>query len=119
MKHILIILVILSLTTPAFCELTQTDLDKIQKIVEASETRMKEYVDIKFDAVDKQFASMDKRITDSRNLTYALIAFIGVVIGIPIWRDRKDRKFEKQIEIQVATLTQEVEALKNQQMPTP
>ena len=82
MKYFVITLLILSVTISAFADLTTTDLEKIEKIVEKSETRMKEYVNIKIE-------SIDKRITDTRNSSYALIGLISVVIGIPLWRTEK------------------------------
>lgn len=111
-----------AITLPAIAELTDDDLNKIRLIVKeevkseikaeiaASEIRMKEHVNTKFEGVDKQFASMDKRITDARNLGYALIALIGVVIGIPAWQNRRDRDEKKKIE----ELTQRLEALEQQ-----
>ena len=63
---------------------------------------MREYVDIKISGIDT-------RITDTRNLSYALIAFIGVVIGIPVWRNRKD---DRDLKKQVETLTAELQILK-------
>lgn len=128
MKYFVVSLIILGvLSTSAFAELNDNDLNKIRLIVKeevkteikASETRMKEYVDIKIDGfetrVNDQFDSMNKRITDTKNLTYVLIAFIGAVIVIPLWRDRKDRKLEKQVE----TLIQEIETLKKQRITAP
>lgn len=124
MKTILVLLILCCvIALPALGELTEADLNKISLIINesekriraeikteirASETRMKEYV-------DKQFESVDKRITDARNLGYALIGLIAVVIGVPAWRNRKDRTLEKQIEV----LTQEVEALKQQRIVSP
>jgi len=111
---------LLSTVLSAQAELTQDDLDKIQKIVDATETRLKEYVNIKIDPLEKnmnnQFEHVDKRITDTRNTIYALIALIIVAIGLPAWRDRKDRKFESQIEKQIETLTAEMENLKNERI---
>ncbi|MCG9133151.1 hypothetical protein J5I95_15850 [Candidatus Poribacteria bacterium] len=113
MKYILATLLLLTITMPAMAELSQNDLEQIQKIVDKSETRIKEYVDLKIDNLEKnvnqRFADIDKRITDARNLTYALIALIGVIVGIPAWRNRKDNHtLEKQIEI----LAQDIETLK-------
>ena len=90
------------LSLPAFAELTPEDLDKIRLIVNESidkkisesEKRMKEYMDIRFNAVDKRFDdfkdSVNKRFDDvnkdfdhANNLTYALIALIVVAVGIP------------------------------------
>lgn len=115
MKYFVTIFVLLNIVLSAHAELTSDDLLKIQEIVNKavkdSETRMKEYVDIKIEA-------LDKRITESRNLIYVLIALIGALIGMPLWRDRKDRKLEKQLEQQIETLTQEIEILKKQRTTT-
>ena len=136
MKYFLMIFILLSIIAlSAFADLTSDDLLKIAEIVKASEmemkseinasetemkseinasktemkseinaseTRMREYVDIKIGGIDT-------RITDTRNLSYALIAFIGVVIGIPIWRNRKD---DRDLKKQVETLTAELQTLK-------
>ncbi len=138
-----VLLCILSL--PAFAELTPEDLDKIRLIVNEvvdkkiseSEKRMKEYMDIRFNAVNKRFDdfkdSVNKRFDDvnkrfddvnkdfdhANNLTYALIALIVVAVGIPqiliASRWRKDVQLEKQVQ----TLTQEVENLKQQRIVNP
>lgn len=118
MKYpLMTLLLLLIIITPAIAELTPSDLEKIQKIVEASDTQMKEYIDLKIDplekSMNKQFEHVDKRITDTRNTIYALIALIIAAIGIPAWRDRKDRKLEKQLEQQIETLTQRIEDLEN------
>lgn len=131
MKIILVLLILCCvIALPALGELTDADLDEIRLIVnesekriraeikteiQASETRMKEYIDKQFEGVDKQFEGVDKRITDARNLGYALIGLMAVVIGVPAWRSRKDRTLEKQIEV----LTEEVEALKQQRIVSP
>ena len=57
----------LILTTNAFAELTQSDLQKIDKLIQASETRIKEYVDLKINALDAkltgQIKALDERVT--------------------------------------------------------
>ena len=64
---LLIILSILFLNATAFGQLTQTDLDKIEKMFTASEARMKEYIDLKIDALDAkltgQIDALDKKFT--------------------------------------------------------
>ncbi len=125
MKYFLMIFILLStITLSAFADLTSDDLLKIAEIVKTSETemkaeiktletemkaeingsetRMREHVDIKIGGIDT-------RITDTRNLSYALIAFIGVVIGIPVWRNTKD---DRDLKKQVETLTAELQILK-------
>ena len=69
---ILIIIVLLVFSMPAFGELTQADIDKIRLIIKEeveiavtrSEARMKEYVSQEIDKVNTRISEMDKRLTD-------------------------------------------------------
>ena len=124
MKYIISLTILLSIIAlPAHSELTPTDLDKIREIVKEtvseSEKRTKEYVDIKFDSLEKnvneRFNSVDKRITHQANITYGLMVLVAVAIGFPAWRSQKDRSLEKQME----ALTQEIEILKKQRIQSP
>ena len=124
MKYIISLTILLSIIAlPAHSELTPTDLDKIREIVKEtvseSEKRTKEYVDIKFDSLEKnvneRFNSVDKRITHQANITYGLMVLVAVAIGFPAWRSQKDRSLEKQVE----ALTQEIEILKKQRIQSP
>ena len=119
---------------PARAELTAQDLDKIRLIVQEeikkelsiSETRIKEYINLKiegvdkqFQSVDKQFQSVDKQIAHVTYITYGLIAFIVAAIGIPqiiiAWRSEKGKDQAKQIQ----ELRQEIDALKQQRITSP
>ena len=124
MKYIISLTILLSIIAlPAHSELTPTDLDKIREIVKEtvseSEKRTKEYVDIKFDSLEKnvneRFNSVDKRMTHQANITYGLMVLVAVAIGFPAWRSQKDRSLEKQVE----ALTQEIEILKKQRIQSP
>ncbi len=124
MKYITSLAILLSIIAlPAHSELTPTDLDKIREIVKEtvseSEKRTKEYVNIKFDSLEKnvneRFNSVDKRITHQANITYGLMVLVAVAIGFPAWRSQKDRSLEKQME----ALTQEIEILKKQRIQSP
>ena len=104
MKYIISLAILLSIIAlPAHSELTPTDLDKIREIVKEtvseSEKRTKEYVDIKFDSLEKnvneRFNSVDKRMTHQANITYGLMVLVAVAIGFPAWRSQKDRSLEK------------------------
>ena len=104
MKYITSLTILLSIIAlPAHSELTPTDLDKIREIVKEtvseSEKRTKEYVDIKFDSLEKnvneRFNSVDKRMTHQANITYGLMVLVAVAIGFPAWRSQKDRSLEK------------------------
>ena len=90
---------------PALGELTDADLNKIRLIVNksekrlkqeiqaeiaSSEQRLKEYVNLKIEGVDKQFVGVDdqfagvnKQITHGINIVYGLIALIVAAIAIP------------------------------------
>ena len=103
MKLILILpLMLLLLTVPAFSELTPADIDKIRLIVkeeveqavrasearmnksiEASEARLKDQLSLEISKVNITIAEMDKRLSNIFTLVIALMAFIAVVIGIP------------------------------------
>lgn len=156
MKTILLLSVLFSaIAFPAFGELTDADIDKIRLIVNesekrlkqelqaeiaSSEQRLKEYVDLKidgvnkqfgsinarfasidkqFEGIDKQFVSVNKRIDHVTNVVYTLIALIVAAIAIPqilmVWRSGRDRTLERQVE----TLAREIETLKQQQIGQP
>ena len=119
---------------PTFGELTSQDLDKIRLIVKeevsevetrlrseiaASETRMKDYVDTKFDGVNTKFEELDKRITLIVGFISALIILIVVTVGIPqiiiAWRGQNERAQDRKIE----ELAQEIEALKQKHIISP
>ena len=54
MKYIISLTILLSIIAlPAHSELTPTDLDKIREIVKETEKQTKEYVNIKFDSLEK------------------------------------------------------------------
>lgn len=113
MKHILLLSILLwAIALPAFADLTPQDLDKINSIVEDSETQMKEHINLKVEGVEKQ-------ITLLTNVVYGLIALIVAAIAIPqlilAWRSGKDRSLERQVEV----LTREIETLKQQRIVNP
>lgn len=142
MKTILIFsIVFCTVALPAIAELTDADLDKIRLIVNdsekrikadiktditASEKRMKEYIDLKIEGVDKQFMGVDKQftgvsdqITLLTNVIYGLIALIVAAIAIPqlimAWRSGRDREQERINQ----ELRDEIETLKRQQIINP
>jgi hypothetical protein len=135
MKTILLLLILSSaLAIPAIGALDDADLNKIRLIVNEvvkkeitdSEARMKEYIDLKIDGVDKQFEGVDKQfegvgkqITLLTNVVYGLIALIVAAIAIPqiimAWRSGKDRE---QARIN-QELREEIETLKQQRIVQP
>ena len=86
-KVLLLAICFLILTTNAFAELTQSDLEKIDKLIQASETRIKEYVDLKINALDAkltgQIKTLDGRLTQVYGFVIALVALIAVAVGLP------------------------------------
>ena len=146
MKMILISLSILlcAIALPSLGALTDADLDKIRLIVNEAERRIQEELKpIKADiatlktdgaviktevtnlkgTVNKDFDAIQKNFDRQNNI---IIACIGIplailAIGATVWgilahrRSGKDRALERQIE----TLTQEIEALKQQRIVSP
>ena len=127
---------------PALGELTDADLNKIRVIVNesekrikeevkteikseitASEARMKEYIDLKFNNVNTEFKRIDSQIKTTTSEIGAIRSQINIFIGIPLliitalfaWRALRDRAVDKQIQLLIA----ENENLKAQQMITP
>ena len=126
---------------PVFSELLPQDLNKIRLIVkeeisisetelkaeiEKSETRMKEYVDTKFEAVDTKFEAVDTKFEALQRQINILVAFVSgliilivATIGIPqiimAWRGKSERSQDEKIE----ALSREIEALKEQRIVNP
>ena len=57
--------------------------EEIKMEIASSEARIKEYVDIKIEGVDKQFEGVNKQITLLMDVVYGLIALIVAAIAIP------------------------------------
>ena len=134
MKTILVLSILFwVIALPALGELTDADLDKIRLIVKeevkteiagvrqeiagvkqelkaeiaGSEKRLKEYIDVSIEGVNKRFETYNWVI-------YILMPLIVAAIGIPTaigaWRSGRDRSLERQVEM----LIQEIETLKRQ-----
>ena len=146
MKTILVSLSILlcAIALPALGALTDADLDKIRLIVNEAEKRIKDEIEpIKVDivtlktdgaviktevtnlkeTVSNSFDNIQKNFDRQNNI---IIACIGIplailAIGATVWgilahkRSGEDRALERQVE----TLTQEIEALKQQRIVSP
>ena len=80
--------------------------------IASSEKRVKEYINIRIDSVEKRLSTYNWVI-------YVLMPLIVATIGIPTaimaWRSGKDRSLERQVE----TLAQEIETLKQQRIVNP
>ena len=138
MKSILLISILFcAIAFPSVAELTDADLDKIRLIVKdevkseitASEERMKAYVDTKVDGLKTP-------ITWLIGILVAIIAVIGLPLAILTiflgWRSVRDNSLQRQVdafakaiasqkelEITVEVLTQEIETLKQQRTVNP
>ncbi len=131
MKTILALSILFSvIAIPALGELTVQDIEKVDAKIQASEDRMKAHMTQQTDllknhisqeikTVNVQFTEIDKRISSDSGWTKFLFTIVVAIIGIPtaiiVWRSRKDRALEKQIE----TLTQEIETLKQRHIVNP
>lgn len=132
-----------AIAMPVLAELTAEDIEKIDAKLKESETRIKEYIDIKDESVDK-------RLSLITTLIVGLIALIVLAVGIPqiliAWRSRteqiqsgksiEERVLERMTELssedkrmieqlvreqeqKIETLTREVETLKQQRTVNP
>ena len=124
MKTILLLSILFSvIAMPVLGELTVQDIEKVDAKIQASEDRMKAHMTQQTDllknhisqeikTVNVQFREIDKRISSDSGWTKFLFTIVVAIIGIPtaiiVWRSRKDRTLEKQIE----NLTEEIETLK-------
>ena len=97
---------------PALGELTVQDIEKIDAKIQDSEDRIKEYINIKNE-------SLDKRLSLVTTLIVGLIALIVLAVVIPqailtlreSGNSERDRKIEE--------LTKEIETLKQRQIVNP
>ena len=114
--RIIAILSLLLLSSPAFGELTKEDLrtiikEEVRPIIKeeitVSEKRMKEYIDLKIDALDKslnaKIDAVDQRIDDLKGnvnrIWLAIIALIAAAVALPqliiAYTERKRQKTSK------------------------
>ncbi len=98
-----------AIALPLHAELSADDLEKIDKMIQSSESRIKEHVDIKFESVEK-------RLTLLSNIVIALVALIIVAVGLPqalmAWRNRETQQ-------RIDSLKKEIETLKQQRVGNP
>ena len=142
MKTILLLSILLSaITLPATGELTVEDIEKIDAKIQASETRIREdfgekiqatvedieKIDAKIQASEtriredfgEKIQAVDKHINSNFSWIKFFLTIIAAIVGIPqiivVWRSRKDRVHEQEIE----ELRNEVEILKQQRIVSP
>ena len=141
MRKILLLALCFSIsTTCAYAELSQSDFEKIQSIVDKSEKQIKEYVDLKINALDAKLSgeiktldkklsgeikTLDEKLTGGINgldgrlnqlflLEIALIALIAVAVGMPhllVARQGKEIQSQNQ---RIEALQQEIEAMRHE-----
>lgn len=108
MKTILVLFILCcAVVLPAVGELTVEDIKEIDVKIRASEDRIKEYINIKNESVDK-------RLSLVTTLIVGLIALIVLAVVIPqailTLRESGNRERDRKIE----ELTKEIETLKQQ-----
>lgn len=140
-KVLLLSICFLILSTNAFAELSQSDLDKIDKLIQASENRIKGYVDLKINALDVKLSGeiktlgerltgqinavgeringVEGRLTQMYGFVIALVALIAVAVGLPqilVARQTKEMRTQDQ---RIEALQQEIEKLKKERIDGP
>ena len=138
MKTLFALTILLLLTQPVFAELTPTDIKTISDIIKKEnallETRLREYVDLKFEVLDTKFttklAELDTKFTTkfdglSRQLTFVLIlvtgliALIVVAIGIPQIIIARKQKDQSALEAEIKILREKIELLEQTRLVKP
>ena len=126
---VITVLLLLLLASPVFGELTKEDLRTIIKEeIAASEKRMREYIDLKIDGLDKSLNAridgldkslnaridgLDKRTGDVWLMMIALVGLITATIAIPQIIIAYRERGQKELRAEIEQLRQEVEAIQN------
>ena len=126
---VITVLLLLLLASPVFAELTKEDLRTIIKEeIAASEKRMREYIDLKVDGLDKSLNAridgldknldaridgLDKRTGDVWLMMIALVGLITATIAIPQIIIAYRERGQKELRAEIEQLRQEVEAIQN------
>ncbi len=114
--RIIIILLLLLFASSAYGELTKEDVRTIVKEeIAASEKRMKEYIDLKIDALDDKLSAridaVDKKLDWVWFMMIGLIGLVTAAIAVPqivvAYRGRQD------MQTQIDQLREQIEALQN------
>ena len=109
LNSVLLIVASFSFVASATGELSVEDLDKIDKIIQQSEKRMKEHMTQEGEKLDIKIQSVDKLVDRNFYFLVSLIALIIVAVGVPqILLTLRDKKYDN--------LVQEVERLKQQRI---
>ena len=126
---VITVLLLLLLASPVFAELTKEDLRTIIKEeIAASEKRMREYIDLKIDGLDKSLNAridgldkgldaridgLDKRTGDVWLMMIALVGLITATIAIPQIIIAYRERGQKELRAEIEQLRQKVEAIQN------
>ena len=133
---IVTILSLFLLTSPAFSELTKEDIRSIIKEENATlEKRMKEYIDLKIDGVEKSLNTkidatharideldekLSERIRDIWLVVLGLIALIVATVAIPqliiAYKERGQQEMERrqqEMQSQIQQLNEKLEAMQS------
>ena len=121
--RIVAILSLLLLASPAFGELTKEDIRTIVKEeVTASEKRMKEYIDLKIETVNTRIDAVDAKLNaridalegNVNRIWLAILALIAAAVALPqLIIVYTERKREKEIQLLIQQLREQVETRKN------
>lgn len=127
MRSLFALFLLLLLMHPAFAQLKPEDIliirEEVTKIVktenDARETRMREYVDLKFDGQDTKFEGLSRQLTMVVILVIGLIALIVVAIGIPQIIIARKQRGQETLETEIRTLREKVELLEQTRLIGP
>ncbi len=127
MKSLFTLFLLLLLIHPAFAQLKPEDIliirEEVTKIVKTEnderETRMREYVDLKFDVQDTKFEGLSRQLTMVVILVTGLIALIVVAIGIPQIILARKQRGQETLEAEIRTLREKVELLEQTRLIGP
>ena len=138
MKTLFTLTMFLLLVKPAFAELTPEDIKIISDIVKrenaATEKRLREYVDLKFEILDTKFTtklseldtksttnfeSVDKRQTLILILLTSLVGLIVLAVGIPQIIIALKQRDQGVLETEIKTLREKVELLEQTRLVEP
>lgn len=111
-RFIFLVLLASFFATPVWSNLTVEDLEKIDKLIQQSEKRMKDHMTQEREKIDIKIQAIDKLVDRNFYFLIGLITLIAVAVGVPqILLTLRDKKYDN--------LLQEVERLKQQRITTP
>ena len=113
MKGVIILFLLLLLASPAFGELTKEDLRTIVKEEnDASEKRMKEYIDLKIETVNARIDGVDKKLDWVWFMMIGLIGLVTAAVAVPQIIMAYRERGQKEMETRQAALQTEIQQLR-------